>query len=69
MFVSYRSGQVRGQGEVVDISARGWKIMGQLPAQAGALVQLDGEGSDILPPITIDCAKVLWAKDRLFASM
>src|SRR5438128_2421594 len=66
MFVSYRSGHMRGEGEVVDIYARGWKVMGEIPAVAGTILQLDVQGSDALSPITIDCAKVLWAKDRLF---
>jgi PilZ domain-containing protein len=67
MFVSYTVGTMQGQGELIDISARGWKIMGQAPVEVGTIVRLEVEGSQMLPPLTLDCAKVLWAKGRLFA--
>jgi hypothetical protein len=67
LMIAYTDGTQHGTGAVMNISARGWKVLGDSPMVPGATLKVQITAADnTLRPVTIDCAKVRWAQGSLF---
>lgn len=57
---------VSGEGNLVDLSIRGCRVISMTPVKSGTTLQLRVDVSDDEPPIQVKQAVVRWCRDRNF---
>ena len=57
---------VSGEGNLIDLSIRGCRVISPTPVKSGTTLQLRVDVSDDEPPIQVKQAVVRWCRDRSF---
>ena len=65
--VVYGNDEFLAEGTVLDVTSRGWRVVGSMPVVAGMQLTLRALAPEKPEPIHVQRATVLWVKDHEFA--